>query len=52
MEVGFNFINSEYIEIISLEDLDNIHETFKEFLSMRGPMEVQIFVNKIIRHIE
>ena len=44
MDVVFNFINSEYIEIISLEDLDNIHETFKKFLSMRGPLEVQIFV--------
>ena len=44
MEVVFNFINSEYIEIISLEDLDNIHETFKKFLSMRMPLEVQIFV--------
>ena len=44
MEVVFNFIDSEYIEIISLEDLDNIHETFKKFLSMRGLLEVQIFV--------
>ena len=44
MEVVFNFINSEYIEIISLEDLDNIHETFKEFLSMNGPLDVKIFV--------
>ena len=44
MEVAFNCINSEYIEIISLEDLDNIHESFKKFLSMRGPLEVQIFV--------
>ena len=44
MEVVFNCIKSEYIEIISLEDLDNIHESFKKFLSMRGPLEIQIFV--------
>ena len=44
MEVVFKFINSEYIKIISLEDLENIHETFKKFLSIRGPLEVQIFV--------
>ena len=49
MEVVFNCIKSEYIEIISLEDLDNIHETFKKFLSMKRPLEVQIFViNKSI----
>ena len=44
MEVVFNFINSEYIKIISLEDLENIHETFKKFPSIREPLEVQIFV--------
>ena len=44
MEVVFNCIESEYLEIISLEDFDNIHETFKKFIYMRGPLEVQIFV--------
>jgi len=44
MEAVFNCTNSEYVEIISLGNLDNIRETFKKFLSMKGPLEVQIFV--------
>ena len=40
---------SEYIEICSLFDLDNIHETFKQFSSIKEPLEAKIFaVNELI----
>jgi len=44
MKIVLNNTKRNYFEIFSLEDLENIHETFKKFLSMRGPLEVQIFV--------
>ena len=44
MNIVLSSTVSNYFEIFSLEDLDNIHETFKKFVSIRGPLEVQIFV--------
>jgi len=32
MKIVLNNTKSNYFEIFSLEDLDNIHETFKKFL--------------------
>ena len=34
MEIVFNNPKIKYLEIISLGDLDNIHETFKNVSSM------------------
>jgi len=33
---------SNYFEIFSLEDLDNIHETLRKFFSKKGPIEAKI----------
>ena len=44
MEIVLNNIKTKYLEIFSLLNLDNIHETFKKFPSMKGPLEVKIFV--------
>tara|TARA_B100002019_G_scaffold270997_1_gene265028 strand:- start:42 stop:704 length:663 start_codon:yes stop_codon:yes gene_type:complete len=33
---------SNYFEIFSLEDLDNIHETLRKFFSKKGPVEAKI----------
>ena len=43
MKIFINDPNSEYQEIKSFENLDNIHKTFREFLSMKGPLETKIF---------
>ena len=43
MEIVLNNTKSKYFKIFSLEDLDNIHETFKQFSSMKGPLEAKIF---------
>jgi len=43
------FINNKYLETIFFGNLDNIHETFKKFSSMKGPFEAQIFaINELI----
>ena len=43
MKIFINDLSSEYKETISLKNLDNIHETFKEFSLMKGPLEAKIF---------
>ncbi len=49
MEIVLRNINSEYLEIFSLLDLDNIHETFKSFSYVKEPLEAKIFaVNESI----
>jgi len=49
MEIVLSSTKSKYLEIFSLFDLDNIHETFKQFSSMKGPLEAKIFaVNESI----
>ena len=49
MEIVLTNSKSKYLEIYSLFDLDNIHETFKQFSSMKGPLEAKIFaVNESI----
>ncbi len=44
MEIVLKDIESKYSEIFSLGDLDNIHQTIKEFSSMKGPLEVKLFL--------
>jgi len=49
VEIVLRNTKSEYLEIFSLIDLDNINETFKKFSSIKGPLEAKIFVvNKSI----
>ena len=49
MEIIVKNTKSRYLEIYSLLDLDNIHETFKKVSSMKGPLEATIFaVNESI----
>ena len=43
MEIVLETTKSKYLEIFSLLDLDNIHETFKRFSSIKGPLEAKIF---------
>ena len=43
MEIVLKNTKSEYLEIFSLLDLDNIHETFKSFSSIKEPLEAKIF---------
>ncbi len=49
MEIVLSSTKSEYLEICSLLNLDNIHETFKQFSSITEPLEAKIFaVNESI----
>ena len=49
MEIVLKNTESKYIEIFSLLDLDNLHETFKRFSSIKEPLEAKIFaVNESI----
>ena len=49
MEIVLKTTKSKYLEIFSLLDLDNIHETFKKFSTMKGPLDAKIFaVNELI----
>jgi len=43
MEIVLKNTKSKYLEIFSLSDLDNIHETFKRFSSIKDPLEAKIF---------
>ena len=36
-------INNKYLETISFENLDNIHETFKRLSSIKEPLEAKFF---------
>ena len=49
MEIVLENTKSKYLEILSLLDLDNIHETFKRFYSIKEPLDATIFaVNETI----
>ena len=49
MEIVLSSTKSKYLEICSLFDLDNIHETFKQYSYMKNPLEAKIFaVNESI----
>ena len=43
MEIVLENTKSKYLEIFSLLNLDNIHEIFKKFSSIKGPLEAKIF---------
>ena len=44
MEIVLKNSKSEYLEIFSLLDVDNVNETFKRFSSIKEPLEAKIFV--------
>ena len=44
MEIVLNNSKSKYLEIFSLLDLDDIHETFKKFSYIKEPLEAKIFI--------
>ena len=49
MEIVLKNTKSNYLEIFSLLDLDNINETFKRFSFIKEPIEAKIFaVNESI----
>ena len=49
MEIVLKNNKSKYLEIFSLLDLDNLHEIFKRFSSIKEPLEAKIFaVNESI----
>ena len=49
MEIVLVNKESKYFEIHPLFDLDNIHETFKRFSSIKEPLDAKIFaVNELI----
>ena len=49
MEIVLKHTQSKYLEIFSLLDLDNLHETFKRFSAIKQPSEAKIFaVNESI----
>ena len=43
MEIFLNKSNSDYLETISLDNLDNFDKSFKNFSSLKVPLEVKIF---------
>ena len=43
MKLFINDLKSEFRETIFFKNLDNIHETFRGFSSMKGPLETKIF---------
>ena len=38
MKIVINYFNSEYLETISFENLNNIDETFQKFFSINEPL--------------
>ena len=44
MEIAINSLDNEYLEILSFENWNNFHEIFKKLSSIKGPLEVKIFV--------
>ena len=49
MKIVISGINDNFTETISVENLDNIDETFKKFSSIKEPLKVKIFaINKFI----
>ena len=43
MKILITTIDNEYLETISLKNLDDIYEIFKQFSSMKVPLEAKIF---------
>ena len=49
MEIVLKNPNDKYFEVISLNDLENIHESFNKVDSIKGPLEAKIFaINELI----
>ena len=49
MEIVLKNTKSKYFKIFTLSDLDNIHDSFKRFSSIKEPLDAEIFaVNELI----
>ena len=49
MKIVINFTSDGDLETLSLESIDNLHETFKKILSFKGPLEIKIYaINELI----
>ena len=49
MKIIVNSTNKGYLETLSFESLDNLHETLKKFSSIKEPLKVKIFaINQLI----
>ena len=44
MKIFIRNLNSQYLETISFDNLDNVDKTFKKFSSVKGPLQAKIFV--------
>ena len=44
MKIVINSLNNVFKETVCFENSDNLHETFKKFSSIKGPLEAKIFV--------
>ena len=42
MEIVLNNTQNKYLEIFSFSNLDNLHETFNRFSSIKEPLEANI----------
>ena len=53
MKIVVNSKSNEYLETISLENFNNIHETFKKFSLIKEPLEAKVYsINESISAIE
>ena len=50
MNIILNNTKSNYFEIFSLEDLDNIHKTFRKFFSIKGPVEENFISQRVNKY--
>ena len=49
MKIIIKNLKNECLETISFENLENIHELFKKFFLLKGPLEAKIFaINELI----
>ena len=44
MQIVINSPDSEYVENLSFENLDNFYENFKKYSSVKGPLKAKIFI--------
>ena len=49
MKIVINSTSNRDLETLTFESIDNLHENFKELLSLKGPLEVKIYaINELI----
>ena len=49
MKIVINSTSNKDLETLSFESIENLHENFKELISLKGSLEVKIFaINELI----